>query len=275
MGSNDTGHFHLTRRRYRTMRPAGSTLAAATTIGAPASRRGLLRIVLTGGPGSGKSTAASFLAREFTDELWVLPESATLLYRGGLPRASSDLGQQIAQRAIYTVQRSLEDASGLQHAGRVQLCDRGTIDGAAYWPDGPDSFFSSLGTSHERELARYDAVIFMHTAATLPAGYERDIEVRTEDREEAIALDERVFALYSSHPRMISVESHSSFLDKLTVVRNAVAELVRGQAAEASQQRQRPPTFTSITGGGMPLEPAPISTLMGLAGVSHVLPTVD
>ncbi|MCZ4496431.1 MAG: hypothetical protein JWM25_1014, partial [Thermoleophilia bacterium] len=36
---------------------------------------GVRRIVLTGGPGSGKSTAAAFLAREFVEDLWVLPES--------------------------------------------------------------------------------------------------------------------------------------------------------------------------------------------------------
>ncbi len=219
------------------------------------------RIVLTGGPGSGKSTAAAFLAREFADDLWVLPESATLLYKGGLPRASTDLGQQVAQRAIYTVQRSLEEATALQHPDRVQLCDRATIDGAAYWPDGADSFFRSMGTSRARELERYDAVVFMHTAAMLPAGYERDMDVRTEDREQAIELDRRVHALYADHPNLIEVESHASFLDKLTVVRNAIASLV-------AQQVVRRPSL------GVVAEPeaAPLSALMGLASVQHVLP---
>jgi predicted ATPase len=220
----------------------------------------LRRIVLTGGPGSGKSTAAAFLAREFVDELWVLPESATLLYKGGLPRASTDRGQQVAQRAIFTVQRSLEEASTLQHPDRVQLCDRATIDGAAYWPDGSDSFFRSMGTSHARELSRYDAVVFMHTAAMLPAGYERDMDVRTEDRDQAIELDRRVHALYAAHPNLIEVESHASFLDKLTVVRNAIATLVASPV-------QRP-----SLGVVDEQQPAPLSALMGLASVQHVLP---
>lgn len=221
---------------------------------------GTRRIVLTGGPGSGKSTAAAFLAREFVDELWVLPESATLLYKGGLPRASTDRGQQVAQRAIFTVQRSLEEATALQHPDRVQLCDRATIDGAAYWPDGSDSFFRSMGTSRARELSRYDAVVFMHTAAMLPAGYERDMDVRTEDREQAIELDRRVHALYADHPNVIEVESHASFLDKLTVVRNAIADLVSA------------PTRQPALGVVADLEPAPLSSLMGLASVQHVLP---
>lgn len=216
--------------------------------------------MLTGGPGSGKSTAAAFLAREFVDELWVLPESATLLYRGGLPRAETERGQQVAQRAIFTVQRSLEEATALQHPDRVQLCDRGTIDGAAYWPDGDESFFRSNGTSHARELSRYDAIVFMHTAAMLPAGYERDMDVRTEDRDEAIELDRRIHALYADHPQLIEVASHASFLDKLTSVRNAVAALL---AAD------RDGRMLAVA----PEEPvAPLSSLMGLASVQHVLP---
>jgi predicted ATPase len=262
MTFQDPGRYLLTRRRFRSPAPGDACPAEPATRRAP---RALRRILLTGGPGSGKSTAASFLAREFTDELWILPESATLLYRGGLPRAENDLGQQIAQRAIFTVQRSLEEASGLQHPARVQLCDRGTIDGAAYWPDGAEAFFRAMGTTHASELARYDAVIFMHTAALLPAGYERDLEVRTEDRGEAVELDRRMFELFSEHPRVISVESQGSFLDKLTVVRNAVAELVRTTSTAA-------PALVGVGGGGEGVQPAPLSSLMGLESVQHVLP---
>ncbi len=247
-------HRLLNHRRY-----GRDSIAGRDALEESRGRR-LRRIVLTGGPGSGKSTAAAFLAREFVDELWVLPESATLLYKGGLPRASTDRGQQVAQRAIFTVQRSLEEATALQHPDRVQLCDRATIDGAAYWPDGADSFFRSMGSSHARELSRYDAVVFMHTAAMLPAGYERDMDVRTEDREQAIELDRGIHALYADHPNLIEVESHASFLDKLTVVRNAIATLV-------SEPLRRP-----ALGVVAEPEPAPLSALMGLASVQHVLP---
>lgn len=231
------------------------------------------RIVLTGGPGSGKSTAAAFLAREFVEDLWVLPESATLLYRGGLPRARDDRGQQVAQRAIYTVQRSLEDATALQHPERVQLCDRATVDGAAYWPDGPDEFFRAMGTTRTTELGRYDAVVFMHTAAMLPAGYERDLEVRTEDREQAVELDRRVYELYRDHPVLVSIESSASFLDKLTRVRNAVDALVHPDPEPGAGRRPaRGQRLHAIPGGDERIEPAPVSSLMGLSSVQHVLP---
>ena len=38
------------------------------------------------------------------------------------------------------------------------LCDRGTVDGAAYWPGEPHHFFDEIESTLERELARYDAV---------------------------------------------------------------------------------------------------------------------
>jgi len=228
MTSEDPTRARITRRAYPAARDARAGRRAEPARTAESALGGLQppRIVLTGGPGSGKSTAAAFLAREFASEIWVLPEAATLLYRGGLPRGEQERGVTIAQRAIFDVQRSLEDANAVLHADRSQLCDRGTVDGAAYWPAGADAFFAAMGSSHARELARYDAVIFLHTAALLPGGYERDLEIRTEDQALAVELDERVFALYESHPRLVSITSQGSFLDKLVVVRAAVRDLI-------------------------------------------------
>lgn len=47
------------------------------------------RIVLTGGPGGGKTTAADLYRREIGDQVVVVPEAATLLYTGGFPRPTS------------------------------------------------------------------------------------------------------------------------------------------------------------------------------------------
>jgi predicted ATPase len=183
------------------------------------------RIVLTGGPGGGKSTAASFLMREFANDLWVLPEAATVLYREGMPRGDSPRGIAVAQKAIFDVQRAFEQAGAEQHPERVQLCDRATVDGAAYWPDGADDFFAMMGTTREEELARYDAVIFLRTAAMLPAGYERDMTVRTEERDDALELDAKVFELYRDHPHVVTIRSTASFLEKIHLVTAAVRKL--------------------------------------------------
>jgi hypothetical protein len=155
----------------------------------------------------------------------------------------------------------------------VQLCDRATVDGAAYWPDGHDAFFRAMGTTRSSELARYDAIVFMHTAARMPAGYERDMDVRTEGAEEAIELDERMRELYADHPTFIEIESSASFLDKLTRVRNAIDSLLHPDARPPKVEFPRP--LRGLRGGGEGVHPAPVSALMGLASVQHVLPAED
>ncbi|MGZ5970702.1 MAG: AAA family ATPase, partial [Polyangiales bacterium] len=114
-------------------------------MGENGSTNGRCRIVLTGGPGGGKTTAADLFRREIGERVVVVPESATLLFSGGFPRSREVHARKSAQRAIYHVQRNLEDVQSARYSQRILLCDRGTIDGAAYWPDNPAAFFDAVG----------------------------------------------------------------------------------------------------------------------------------
>jgi predicted ATPase len=174
------------------------------------------RIVVTGGPGGGKTTAADLFRREIGEEVVIVPEAATLLFSGGFPRDPAPLAQRAAQSAIYHVQKNLEDAQSVRYPGRILLCDRGTVDGAAYWPGPRDEYFRELGTSLEAELARYDAVIFFESAAVGGIGIEGGNPVRNETLATAVALDTRLRELWSRHPRYILIPHSASFLDKVS-----------------------------------------------------------
>src|SRR5690606_8421199 len=76
------------------------------------------RIVLTGGPGGGKTTAADLYRREIGPEVVIVPEAATLLYMGGFPRSNEVGVKEATQRAIYHVQKNLEDAQAAHYQGR-------------------------------------------------------------------------------------------------------------------------------------------------------------
>lgn len=185
-------------------------------------KRNSLRVVLTGGPGGGKTTAADLYRREIGPEVVIVPEAATLLYTGGFPRTGRKGVQRATQRAIYHVQKNLEDAHAEAYSSRILLCDRGTVDGAAYWPGDPFLFFKHLETTLERELQRYDAVIFFETAAVGGIAIEGGNPARIETLKEAVALDERLRTLWSQHPHFVFVPHDTSFIRK---VNRGLAEL--------------------------------------------------
>jgi adenylate kinase len=65
-------------------------------------------VVLTGGPGAGKTAVLEVVRRNFHRGVAVLPEAASILFSGGFPRRKDLPGHRAVQRAIYHVQRELE-----------------------------------------------------------------------------------------------------------------------------------------------------------------------
>ncbi|MGZ5970021.1 MAG: AAA family ATPase, partial [Polyangiales bacterium] len=109
---------------------------------------------------------------------------------------------------------------------RILLCDRGTIDGAAYWPDDPAGFYEAVGTTEAAELARYDAVIFFESAAIGGTAIEGGNPVRIESNDEAVELDHRLRAIWSKHPRFFVVRHNPSFFKKITFGLTALESIV-------------------------------------------------
>ncbi|MCA9493910.1 MAG: AAA family ATPase [Myxococcales bacterium] len=196
------------------------------------NNNGRMRIVLTGGPGGGKTTAADLFRREIGERVVVVPEVATLLFAGGFPRSDEPGALRAAQRAIYAVQRNLEDAQSARFPGRILLCDRGTIDGAAYWPDSPEAYFEEQGSSIDQELQRYDAVIFFETAAIGGLSIEGGNPVRTEDIDTAVSLDRKLRGLWMRHPRFVLVPHNPSFFKKITFGLASIESIVAQLAEE-------------------------------------------
>lgn len=174
------------------------------------------RIALTGGPGGGKTTAADLLRRELGERVVVVPESATILFSGGFPRYDEPDALRSVQTAIFHVQRSVEDVQSARYPDRILLCDRGTVDGAAYWPGEPEGYFRSMRTTLEHELERYDAVVFFETAAVAGISIEGGNAARCETLPQAAALDRRLRELWSRHPRFSLVPHSTSFFQKIT-----------------------------------------------------------
>jgi predicted ATPase len=179
-------------------------------------------IVLTGGPGAGKTAVLEMTRRVFCTHVTILPESASLLFNGGFPRHTSDAGRRAIQRAIFHVQREVERLALEEGQAAVALCDRGTVDGLAYWPGTAESFWQDLGAEPERELSRYDAVVHLETPPA-NGGYNNQNPVRSESAFEAKIINDRILESWKAHPRRFVIPSTADFLDKAIAALKCIA----------------------------------------------------
>lgn len=59
------------------------------------------RVVLTGGPGAGKTAVLELIRQSFCEHVKVLPEAASVVFGGGFPREDDPECKRAAQRAIF------------------------------------------------------------------------------------------------------------------------------------------------------------------------------
>lgn len=188
------------------------------------------RIAVTGGPGGGKTTVWSLLAASHAQRVLAVPEVATLLFRHVFPQVESDAERCAVQRAIFQVQEQLEAF----HAARCTteqtlLCDRGTVDGAGYWPDGHDAFFEAMGTRWDDQLARYEAVLFLETAAAGGHAICEGNETRMENLARAVEIDRRLHAVWARHPSFVHIPHERDFAVKVARAQQALQAMLAAQ----------------------------------------------
>lgn len=180
-------------------------------------RSGCRLVVLTGGPGAGKTAILETARRSLGPRVTILPEAATILFGGGFWRSGSIPGRKAAQRAIFHVQSQQERMVLEEGVIDFALCDRGTVDGVAYWPDAEQTYWQELGTTREAALAHYLAVIHLRTPAA-GHGYNHQNPLRTEDPALAHAIDERILRAWDGHPTRHIIDSTEDFLVKVARV---------------------------------------------------------
>jgi predicted ATPase len=196
------------------------------------------KIVLTGGPCSGKSSVQRALRAEFGLDLVLVPEAATLLLEGGFPVPGKHLPwspqwQAAFQAAVLPLQRSLEESCVLMARGqgaRLLVCDRGLLDGAAYTPGGVEEFCRAFGVDVAEVLSRYEAVLHLESLATAdpPLYGTAGNAQRFEPLEEAVRLEMATRAAWVGHPRRLHLDGRGGVEAKVA----AVVEFLRGLLAE-------------------------------------------
>lgn len=170
-------------------------------------------VAITGGPGAGKSAVLEMASRAFCEHVTLVPEAASIIFGGGFPRGEGADDRRAAQRTIFCVQREIEGIALARPTTALALCDRGTLDGLAYWPDRSDALLEAFRTTREIEISRYAAVIHLRTPS-VAHGYDHSNSLRTESAAEAAEIDDAIAAVWEQHPRRVEIASSADFIDK-------------------------------------------------------------
>lgn len=183
------------------------------------------KIVITGGPCAGKSTAMSWIQNAFTQrgyQVLFVPETATELITGGVApwTCGSNLDYQICQIGLQMEkERIFEQAAKTMDCDKVLIvCDRGMLDNKAYMTEMEFQQVLTLMNQNEVELRdSYGAVFHLVTAAK---GAEKfyttsNNAARTETVEEAAALDDKLIAAWTGHPHLRIINNTSDFENKM------------------------------------------------------------
>ncbi len=179
----------------------------------------------TGGPGGGKTALLEIAERVFCRHIAVLPEAASIIFSGGFPRTDSLNARRAAQRAIFHVQKQLERLMLEEDGVAIVLCDRGTIDGVAYWPSGGESYWDAIGTTRDEELSHYYGVIHLETPDE-NHGYNHENQLRTESALSAHEIDLVIAEAWQGHPRRLVVPSSARFLDKVQLAISHIGDMM-------------------------------------------------
>lgn len=188
-------------------------------------------IVLTGGPGAGKTAVLEMAIKIFCKHVTIVPESASVIFSGGFFRRNTLPARKGAQRAIFKVQSELETIIKEEKQSALALCDRGTLDGLAYWPETEESFWQELNSTKLEQLNKYKAVIHLETP-DLNNGYTKDTNpMRVENVKEAKKIDKKLLEIWKDHPHRHIVSSHDDFFSKankaLHIIKSYIPECCR------------------------------------------------
>ena len=192
----------------------------------------ITKIVITGGPCAGKTTAMSWIQSNFTKmgyTVLFIPETATELITGGVApwTCGSNADYQKCQMKLQLEKEKIFHlgASTMPVDKVLIVCDRGALDNKAYMsPLEFSAVISSLDCNEIELRDNYDAVFHMVTAAKGAEQFYTTANntARTETVEQAAALDDKLIAAWTGHPHLRIIDNAAGFEEKL---KKLVAEI--------------------------------------------------
>ena len=187
--------------------------------------KAIQKIVITGGPCAGKSTAMSWIRNAFTQRgytVLIVPETATELITGGVApwTCGSNEEYQVCQLDLQlTKERLFVQAAESMAAEKILIvCDRGILDNKAYMTE--EEFLAvqrALCGDEVEWRDSYDAVFHLVTAANGAEAFYNTANnaARYESVTEAVELDERLISGWTGHRYLRIIDNSTDFEGKM------------------------------------------------------------
>ena len=201
------------------------------------------KIVLTGGPCAGKTTALVRIIEHFSNlgyKVFTIPEVPTLFTQAGMNYLTKNKGFFYeGEKATLEIQLALEDkfmrmAQECTEQPCLIVCDRGTMDISAYmapeiWAD----ITRAVGTTSPELRSRYDAILHLVSAAdgaeqyyTTANNAQRNEPMTEEGLRIARSLDKKVIHAWTGHPHLRVINNHDDFEAKMRRVLKEISSVL-------------------------------------------------
>lgn len=193
------------------------------------------KIVLTGGPCAGKTTAMSWIQNNFEKQgykVLFIPEAATTLINGGITpweaRSVKDFQNLLMKVQIENEKAFMNSVEFLPYDKILIVCDRGLLDSRAYMEE--EEFQECLkenGISYEDAKERYDACFHLVSAAKgAKESYNLGNTARTETIEQAIELDDKTLCAWIGHSHLRVIDNSTDFDSKMLKLMREISNVL-------------------------------------------------
>jgi len=200
------------------------------------SHLSISKIVLTGGPCAGKTTALNWISNYFSKRGYTVlfvPETATELISNGVApwTCGTNYDYQTFQAKLQKIKEQIfEDAAKTMKSDKILIvCDRGMLDNKAYMTNTEfKRLLKEMNTNETKERDSYDAVFHLVSAAK---GKEEvytlaNNQARTETVEQAKELDDKIISAWTGHPHFRIIDNSTDFEEKLERLLKEIASFL-------------------------------------------------
>lgn len=206
------------------------------------------RLVLTGGPGGGKSVALKTLQERLTKNgirVIAVPETATELILAGLsPRGI--LENKDFQALQLDIQLKREDlysafSKYLKDEVIILLCDRGALDGKGFIEkDVFDQILKERNLTEENLFQRYNAIFHLTSAAKKdPSLYSITTNLaRKETPSQAALEDDQLIDVWKNHPYHIIIPPCQTIEEKIELLEQAILQFLHQNLEITKEKRE-------------------------------------